>query len=66
MPAGQRARRPRYDRVPALGGQSKVMKALSMGEQKIAGDEKRKAALQALFKTMLHHLMPGKIRVGGL
>jgi type I restriction enzyme S subunit len=39
------------------------MKALSAGEQKIAGEEKRKAPLQALFKTMLHHLMSGKIRV---
>jgi type I restriction enzyme S subunit len=66
MPAGQRARRPRYYRVPALAGQSKVMKALSVGEQKIAGEEKRKAALQALFKTMLHHLMTGKIRVKDL
>lgn len=33
---------------------------------KIRIEEKRKAALQALFKTMLHHLMTGKIRTTGI
>jgi len=29
----------------------------------IAAEEQRKAALQALFKSMLHQLMTGQIRV---
>ncbi|MDZ7304160.1 MAG: restriction endonuclease subunit S [candidate division KSB1 bacterium] len=32
-------------------------------DKKIEVEEKRKAALQALFKTMLHLLMTGKLRV---
>jgi type I restriction enzyme S subunit len=34
-----------------------------MADRRIAAEEQRKAALQALFKTMLHQLMTGQIRV---
>ena len=37
---------------------------LSALDRKIEAEERRKAALQALFKTMLHQLMTGKLRVG--
>ena len=41
----------------------------SLGEGRESGggeraEERRKAALQALFKAMLHQLMTGKVRVG--
>jgi type I restriction enzyme S subunit len=35
-------------------------------DEKIEAEEKRKTALQALFKTMLHHLMTGKVRTTGI
>jgi hypothetical protein len=34
-----------------------------MADRRIAAGEQRKSALQALFKTMLHRLMTGRIRV---
>ena len=34
-------------------------------DRKIEAEEQRKAALQALFKTMLHLLMTGRMRLGG-
>ena len=49
--------------LPPLGEQGEVATAISTVERKIEAEEKRKAALQALFKTMLHHLMTGRIRV---
>jgi len=36
---------------------------LSAVDRKIEAEERRKAALQALFKTMLHQLMTGQIRL---
>ena len=32
-------------------------------DRKIEAEEQRKAALQALFKAMLHQLMTGQLRV---
>jgi len=32
-------------------------------DRKIEAEEQRKAALQALLKTMLHQLMTGRVRV---
>ena len=49
--------------VPPKPEQEEVLTILSELESKTEAEEKRKAALQALFKTMLHHLMTGKIRV---
>jgi type I restriction enzyme S subunit len=39
---------------------------LSSVDYKIEVEENRKVALQALFKTMLHQLMTGKVRVKAL
>ena len=49
--------------VPPRSEQYEVASQLKALDKKVESDEKRKAALQALFKTMLHHLMTGKIRV---
>ena len=34
-------------------------------DRRIEAEERRKAALAALFNTLLHHLMTGKVRVRG-
>ena len=36
---------------------------LSAVDRKIEAEEQRKVALDALFKTLLYHLMTGKVRV---
>jgi type I restriction enzyme S subunit len=42
---------------------SEIAYILLMADRRIAAGEQRKSALQALFKTMLHRLMTGRIRV---
>ncbi len=49
--------------LPPLPVQQKIAQILKAVDDKIEAEEKKKEALQALFKTMLHHLMTGKIRV---
>jgi type I restriction enzyme S subunit len=49
--------------LPPLDEQHEISRILSAVDKKIETEEKRKSALQALFKTMLHLLMTGKIRV---
>ena len=39
---------------------------LKVVDRKVEAEEQRKAALQALFKTMLHQLMTGQVRVRGV
>lgn len=34
-------------------------------DEGIEAEERKKAALEALFKTLLHHLMTAKIRLPG-
>jgi type I restriction enzyme S subunit len=48
--------------LPALPEQREIARILSAVDRKIEAEEKRKAALQTLFKTTLHHLMTGHIR----
>jgi type I restriction enzyme S subunit len=48
---------------PPVEEQEEIARTLSAVDDKLEFDKKRKAAQQALFKTMLHHLMTGKIRV---
>jgi len=50
--------------VAALDEQERIASLLSVADRKIEAEEQRKAALQALFKTMLHQLMTGQIRLG--
>jgi len=49
--------------LPPITEQRVTASCLGATNAKSEAEEKRKAALQALFKTMLHHLMIGKIRV---
>ncbi len=49
--------------LPSLSVQLEIADMLSAVDSKIESEENRKAALQTLFKTMLHHLMTGKVRV---
>lgn len=48
---------------PPLSEQREIARILATADKKIETEEKRKAALEALFKTMLQNLMTGKIRV---
>lgn len=43
--------------------QHAIAKMLSVVDRKIHAEERRKAALDALFKTLLQHLMTGKVRI---
>lgn len=52
--------------LPPISKQQEIARMLSSVDKKIEAEENRKAALQALFKTMLHHLMTGKVRVNHL
>jgi type I restriction enzyme S subunit len=49
--------------IPAISTQRQISADLAAVDEKVSAEERRKAALQALFKTMLHHLMSGRIRV---
>lgn len=46
--------------------QQKIVNILSTADQKIEIEQTRKKALEQLFKTLLHNLMTGKIRVNHL
>lgn len=52
--------------LPLTSEQQEIVNMLSAVDKKIEAEENRKSALQALFKTMLHHLMTGKVRVNHL
>jgi type I restriction enzyme, S subunit len=49
--------------VPSLPEQKEITHMLSAVDKKIDTEVKRKTVLQTLFKTMLHLLMTGKVRV---
>ncbi len=49
--------------VPSTQEQREIARMLSSVDKKIEAEENRKPSLQALFKTMLHQLMTGKVRV---
>lgn len=49
--------------APSLDEQRAIARILSAVDKKIAAEEKRKAALQTLFKTMLHQLMTGQMSI---
>ena len=49
--------------IPELNEQEHIVSTLGVADRKIAAEEQRKAALQALFKTMLYQLMTGQVRV---
>ncbi|HOC20898.1 MAG TPA: restriction endonuclease subunit S [Anaerolineae bacterium] len=49
--------------LPPLPEQRAIAEMLRAVDEKIQAEENRKAALQSLFRSMLHHLMTGKVRV---
>ncbi|MFW8120952.1 restriction endonuclease subunit S, partial [Klebsiella pneumoniae] len=49
--------------LPPLPEQRAIARILRSVDERIEAEEKKKAALEALFKTLLHHLMTAKIRV---
>ena len=52
--------------LPPLPIQQKIASILSAIDAKIEAEVNKKKALEALFKSMLHHLMTGKVRVNHL
>jgi type I restriction enzyme S subunit len=49
--------------LPPLPEQNEIAHILTTADGKIAAEEQRQAALQELFKSMLHQLMTGQIRL---
>ena len=49
--------------LPSLSEQQEIARILSTLDEKIEVEEKRRATLNELFKTMLHKLMTGEIRL---
>ena len=52
--------------LPPLSEQREIARTLQAVDAKIDAEQARRAALEELFKTLLHQLMTGKIRVRGL
>ncbi len=52
--------------LPPKDEQDQIVRVLEGMEEKISAEENRQSALAALFKTLLHNLMTGKIRVNDL
>jgi type I restriction enzyme S subunit len=52
-----------YIPLPPLSEQQRSAEILQVVDAKIQAEENRKAALQSLFKSMLHRLMTGKVRL---
>ncbi len=52
--------------LPPLHIQQKIVSILSAVDEKIEKEENKKRALEELFKSMLHNLMTGKVRVNNL
>lgn len=48
---------------PSLSEQQEIARTLQTVDCKIEAEGNRKAALEVLFKSLLHHLMRGKLRV---
>jgi len=49
--------------LPPLAKQREIARMLQAVDAKIAAEERRRAALEELFKTLLHALMSGRMRV---
>lgn len=49
--------------LPPLSEQHEIAVQLTASDAKLAAEETRRNALEALFQSLLHHLMTGKMRV---
>jgi type I restriction enzyme S subunit len=52
--------------LPSMSEQRQIAKQLSAVDANLATKEQRREALDGLFKSLLHHLMTGKLRVKDL
>lgn len=52
--------------IPGINEQNQIIEILSTVDKKIEAEENKKKALDELFKSLLHNLMTGKIRVNHL
>ena len=52
--------------LPPLAEQVRIAETMTAVDRKIDTEESRKQALEALFNSLLHNLMTGKVRVGDL
>lgn len=52
--------------IPGIDEQNQIIEILSTVDKKIEAEENKKKALDELFKSLLHNLMTGKIRVNHL
>ena len=52
--------------LPPLHEQAMMARVFSRLDAKIAAEERRKVSLEILFRTLLHNLMTGKVRVTDL
>ncbi|MGQ9780409.1 MAG: restriction endonuclease subunit S [Bacillota bacterium] len=52
--------------LPPLSEQREITRVLGAVDKKLQAEEARKQALETLFKTLLHNLMTGKVRVKDL
>jgi len=52
--------------LPPLAEQREIARILQAVDAKIVAEQARRAALEELFKTLLHQLITGKIRVSGV
>jgi len=52
--------------LPPLPEQQAITRTLATVDAKIAAEEARRGALEALFHSLLHHLMTGKVRAMAL
>ena len=52
--------------LPPLSEQREIARTLQAVDAKIAAEQARRAALEKLFKSLLYHLMTGRVRVKDL
>lgn len=52
--------------IPPISEQHEIARILQAVDKKLHAEEARKQALEGLFKTLLHDLMTGKIRVNNI
>jgi type I restriction enzyme S subunit len=48
---------------PLLSEQQRIADILSAADAKLAVEERKRTALEAMFQSLLHHLMTGKVRL---
>jgi type I restriction enzyme, S subunit len=52
--------------LPSLSDQEEITLALTVTDRKLRAEESHNASLDILFKSLIHNLMTGKVRVNDL